>query len=118
MLATMILYGIKNCDTIKKARRWLEENDIAYSFHDFRVDGLEQATIDSWLKTTSWETLVNKRSTTWRQIDDSVKESLDKFTAIELMLTTPTIIKRPVLVDGDNCMVGFKETDYNTYFGK
>jgi len=108
----MILYGIKNCDTVKKAKRWLEENDIAYTFHDFRVEGLEQSTIDSWLESVTWETLLNKRATSWRNLDDPRKESLDKTVAIELMLANPTLIKRPVLVSNESILVGFKPNTY------
>ncbi|MCX4188059.1 Spx/MgsR family RNA polymerase-binding regulatory protein, partial [Methylophaga sp. OBS4] len=82
----MILFGIKNCDTVKKARRWLDENNVAYQFHDFRKEGLDQATIEGWLTSVSWETLLNKRGTTWRQLEDSRKEHLDQQTAIALML--------------------------------
>ena len=114
----MILYGIKNCDTVKKARRWLEANDVDYNFHDFRADGLDQATIESWLKTVSWEVLLNKRGTTWRKLEDQRKEQLDEAIAVELMLANPTLIKRPVVTANDDCLVGFKETDYATYFSK
>jgi arsenate reductase len=112
------LYGIKNCDTVKKARRWLEANDVDFQFHDVRADGLEQATIESWLNTVSWETLLNKRGTTWRKLDDPRKEQLDQTFAIELMLANPTLIKRPVLTQNNDCLVGFKEANYATYFGK
>ena len=114
----MILYGIKNCDTVKKARRWLEANDVAYTFHDVRTDGFDTETISSWLAHVSWETLLNKRGTTWRKLDDPRKEALDETIAVELMLANPTLIKRPVVMDGSHCLVGFKEADYATYFGK
>lgn len=114
----MTLYGIKNCDSVKKARRWLDANDIDVTFHDFRVDGLEEATLQDWLKSVSWEVLLNKRSTTWKQLADPRKEQLDQTTAVELMLENPTLIKRPVLCDSTGCMVGFKEADYARHFGK
>ena len=114
----MIMYGIKNCDTIKKARRWLEENNIDYHFHDVRTDGLEQATIESWLQSVSWEKLLNKRATTWRQLDDPRKEQLDQSIAVELLLAHPTLIKRPVLVDNSTCIVGFKDAEYAAQLGK
>ena len=113
----MILYGIKNCDTVKKAKRWLDEHTVNYQFHDFRVDGLEQQTIESWLKTTDWQTLLNKRGTTWRKLDDPRKESLDQATAIALMLENPTLIKRPVISDKDECYVGFNEEEYQNRYG-
>lgn len=112
------LYGIKNCDTVKKARRWCESNNIDVQFHDFRVDGLDDATINNWLQYVSWEVLLNKRSTTWRQFEDPRKEQLNEAIAIELMLENPTFIKRPVLFDGTSCMVGFKEADYAAKFAK
>lgn len=114
----MVLYGIKNCDTVKKARHWLEANDVPFTFHDVRKDGLEPATIASWLQIVSWETLLNKRGTTWRQLDDPRKEHLDETIAIELMLANPTLIKRPVILVNNDCLVGFKAADYATYFGK
>ena len=114
----MILYGIKNCDTVKKARRGLEANDVAFDFHDFRADGLDQATIESWLQTVSWEVLLNKRGTTWRKLDDPRKDDINEAIAIELMLSNPTLIKRPVVTANNDCMVGFKEADYTSYFGK
>ena len=114
----MVLYGIKNCDTVKKARRWLEANDVAFDFHDFRADGLDQATIESWLQTVSWEVLLNKRGTTWRKLDDPRKDDINEAIAIELMLSNPTLIKRPVVTANNDCMVGFKEADYTSYFGK
>ena len=113
-----ILYGIKNCDTVKKARRWCEANDVDFQFHDFRVDGLDKATINRWLESVSWEVLLNKRSTTWKQLEDPRKEQLDQAIAVELMLENPTLIKRPVLCDNSSCMVGFKEADYAAKFAK
>jgi arsenate reductase len=114
----MVLYGIKNCDTVKKARRWLEANDVAFTFHDFRADGLDQSTVETWLKKVSWEILLNKRGTTWRKLEDPRKEQLDEAIAVELILTNPTLIKRPVVTVDDDCFVGFKEADYAAYFGK
>lgn len=113
-----ILYGIKNCDTVKKARRWCEANDITFQFHDFRIDGLDEATINRWLGSVLWETLLNKRSTTWKQLEDPRKEQLDQAIAVELMLANPTLIKRPVLSDDSSCMVGFNEADYSAHFAK
>jgi arsenate reductase len=112
------VYGIKNCDTVKKARRWLDANDVDFQFHDVRTDGLDQATIELWLNSVTWETLLNKRGTTWRKLDDSRKEQLDQAIAIELMLANPTLIKRPVLTNNNECLVGFKEAEYAHYFGK
>lgn len=113
----MIVYGIKNCDTVKKARRWLEANKIDFQFHDFRQDGLDKATIESWLESVDWETLLNKRGTTWRKLDDPRKEQLDESVAVELMLENPTLIKRPVVSTKQGCSVGFKEADFADKFG-
>ena len=114
----MIVYGIKNCDTVKKARRWFEANGLEFEFHDFRADGLEQKTIELWLKKVPWELLLNKRGRTWRNIEDPRKDKLDQLIAIELMVANPTLIKRPVVSYNNDVMVGFKEQDYVTYFGK
>ena len=114
----LTLYGIKNCDTVKKARRWLEANGVAFQFHDVRTDSLDLTTIESWSENVPWEVLLNKRGTTWRKLDDPRKEHLDRQTAIALMLENPTLIKRPVLSDNAGCMVGFSETDYTAHFGK
>jgi len=108
----MILYGIKNCDSVKKARSWLEAHSIDYLFHDFRQQGLEESTVKEWLQSVDWETLLNKRGTTWRKLDDPRKDNLDEKTAIELMLENPTLIKRPVLVNDSTTIVGFKEDVY------
>jgi len=110
----IIVYGIKNCDTVKKARRWLEANGVAFQFHDFRDDGIDEKTIQFWLKSVSWETLLNKRSTTWRQVDQAQRDTINKKSAVELMLAFPSIIKRPVLVKDDTILVGFDEVHYKS----
>ena len=89
-----------------------------FEFHDFRADGLEQKTIELWLKKVPWELLLNKRGQTWRNLEDPRKDKLDQLIAIELMLANPTLIKRPVVSYNNDVMVGFKEQDYVTYFGK
>lgn len=106
------MYGIKNCDTIKKARKWLEAEGVEYQFHDYRSDGLEASQLRVWCEELGWETLLNKRSTSWRNLADEVKSSLDADKAIEVMLETPAIIKRPLLDTGSQRMVGFKAADY------
>jgi Spx/MgsR family transcriptional regulator len=110
------LYGIKNCDTVKKARKWLEAQDINYQFHDVRSDGLELAQVNSWLESLGWETLVNKRSTTWKQLDSPQRDSLSSQDAAAIILEHPTLIKRPLLDTGSTIHVGFKEADYQTLF--
>lgn len=108
------VYGIKNCDTVKKARRWLEANGVAFQFHDFRSDGLDEETVNTWLKAVTWDTLLNRKSTTWRQLDETQRDNIDAKNAIQLMLSSPTIIKRPVLVKDDLVLVGFDEIHYKT----
>lgn len=109
------LYGIKNCDTVKKARTWLEQNTIAYQFHDFRADGLEPQQIKSWIDALGLETLVNKRSTTWNELDDATKQQFAA-NAVNIIIAHPTLIKRPLLDTGKQQYVGFKETEYSTLF--
>ncbi len=106
------LYGIKNCDTVKAACRWLSAHHLAYVMHDFRQDGLERAQLDAWLQQLDWDTLLNRRSTTWRQLPAQAKLNLDTARAVQLMLAQPTLIKRPVLTYADNVMVGFSEKTY------
>lgn len=107
------IYGIANCDTIKKARTWLNDNGIEYEFHDYKKLGVPEKQLTSWVKQLGWETLLNKRGTTWRKLDDSVKDSVDEASAIEIMLENPSIIKRPVLVSGKTLLVGFKADEYS-----
>ena len=106
------LYGIKNCDTVKKARRWLEENGVDYQFHDFREDGLDKKLLSSWVETLGWEVIVNKRSTTWRNLTDKDKALSTNTQAIKLLLANPTLIKRPITQSNKLLLVGFKETEF------
>ncbi len=110
------LYGIKNCDTVRKARKWLESEDIDYTFHDFRADGLDKKNLSAWVKSVGWEILLNKRSTSWKQLPDKDKETVDEGKAITLMLANPTLIKRPVLTHRKKVYVGFKLAEYETLF--
>lgn len=107
------LYGIPNCDTVKKARTWLDANGHAYTFHDFKKAGLDQATVNSWLKQVPWETLVNKKGTTWRGLPDDRKAAVvDAASATALMLETTSVIKRPVLCINHHVLVGFDPALY------
>ncbi|MDM3872220.1 ArsC family reductase [Porticoccus sp. W117] len=110
------LYGINNCDTVKKARRWLEENGIDYRFHDFRVDGLTANQVTDWSQQLGWETLVNKRSTTWKQLDETERATMDANSSINAMVEHPTLIKRPVLDNNGELLVGFKPETYQDHF--
>ena len=108
----IIMYGIKNCDTIKKARKFLEANNIDYQFHDFREDGLNPVQLRAWFQQLGWEKVINKRSTTWRNLPDESKQNMDETLALVIAEDQPTIIKRPVLELADKVMVGFSEKSY------
>ncbi|NRD74159.1 ArsC family reductase [Shewanella sp. VB17] len=112
----LTLFGIKNCDTVKKARKWAEANQLTIHFHDFRIDGLSKEQVEAWVAVIGWETLFNKRSTSFRQLSDDDKKDLNETKAIELMLAHPTLIKRPVLSSEGNVLVGFKEAEYKAWF--
>jgi len=109
---SIVLYGIKNCDTVKKARRWLEAQQIEYVFHDFRVDGLNKDMLKDFLKHVDWETLLNKRGTTWRSLSNNQKQCFSKEKAVALMHENPALIKRPVLNHEGGFLVGFSENKY------
>jgi Spx/MgsR family transcriptional regulator len=115
-MSIITLYGIKNCDTIKKAKKWLEANDIDYVFHDYRVDGIEKEWLIETEKHIEWELLLNKRGTTFRQLSEEVKANISKATALELMLESPAMIKRPVLVANGQYHLGFKPAQYTEIF--
>lgn len=110
------LYGIKNCDTVRKTRKWLDKHDINYEFHDVRADGLSNTQLRGWVKQAGWETLLNRRGTTWRQLDEKDKTNITETKAIKLMLAHPAMIKRPVLEYRKKCYVGFDETEYTKLF--
>ena len=112
----MILYGISNCDTVKKAKNWLEKNQLDYSFHDFRKQGLEPETIRDWLTQIPWDKLLNKRSTTWRNLESDVQQSVTAENIIELLVKNPTLIKRPVLKVNGIITVGFNADTYQGIF--
>ena len=109
-----ILYGIKNCDSVKKTRVWLDKHEVAYQFHDFRVDGLSSRQLDTFIEKAGWEKLLNKRSTSWRQLADEQKIDLNAETASSLMLNNLTLIKRPVLDTGEQIFIGFNLENYQT----
>jgi Spx/MgsR family transcriptional regulator len=110
------LYGIPNCDTMKKARRWLDANGVEYQFHDYKKAGLDEAQLRGWVAELGWETLVNRRGMMWRKLDPAVREGMDEGKAIEVMLATPSIIKRPLLDLGDRRHLGFSEAQYQEIF--
>ncbi len=111
------LYGISNCDTVRKARKWLETHEVPFTFHDFRKHGLAEEDLRAWADAAGWETLLNRRGVTWRKLPEAQREGVDEARAIALMLDNPTLIKRPVLVTDDGqTHVGFKPGYYETIF--
>jgi Spx/MgsR family transcriptional regulator len=114
------LYGIKNCDTIKKARRWLEEQGVAYQFHDYRADGLNEGQLRGFVEQLGWQPLLNTRGTTWRKLDEAERNACDNAdAAIALMLAQPAIIKRPLLDDGrGHALLGFSADGYQQFISE
>ncbi|MEW6768294.1 MAG: ArsC family reductase [Pseudomonadota bacterium] len=106
------IYGIKNCDTMKKARAWLDKRGVAYSFHDYKTEGIDKAHLEKWAKQAGWETLLNRAGTTFRKLPDKDKANITGKKALALMLAQPSMIKRPVLEAGKKLLVGFKEDEY------
>jgi arsenate reductase len=114
----LIIYGIKNCDTMKKARAWLDERSVKYAFHDYKSAGIARGKLEGWAKKIGWETLLNKAGTTFRKLPDSDKEGLTEKKALALMLAQPSIIRRPVLeFGGGKILVGFKPEQYQAAVG-
>ena len=110
---SITIYGIKNCDTMKKARAWLDGLGVAYGFHDYKAVGIERATLLAWAREVGWETLLNRAGTTFRKLPDKDKDGLTEKKAIALMLAQPSMIKRPVLeLDGGKLLVGFSPELY------
>jgi len=107
------LYGIKNCDTMKKARSWLESHGIDYEFHDYKAEGIERARLESWLNVAGWETLLNRAGTTFRRLPDDAQANIDERKALRLMLEQPSMIRRPVLERGRTLLVGFSPEKYS-----
>ena len=111
------IYGIKNCDTMKKARAWLDKKGVAYDFHDYKTAGIDRATLEGWAKRVGWEVLLNRAGTTFRKLADKEKEGITEKRAVALMLAQPTMIKRPVLaLAGGKLLVGFKPEEYTKSF--
>jgi arsenate reductase (glutaredoxin) len=112
---SITIYGIKNCETMKKARAWLDKAGVDYAFHDYKTAGIERARLEGWVKKLGWETLLNRAGTTFKKLPDKDKEGLTEKKAIALMLAQPSMIKRPVLeLGGGRLLVGFKPEDYST----
>ncbi|MEX0730005.1 MAG: arsenate reductase [Aquisalimonadaceae bacterium] len=107
------LYGIGNCDTCRKARKYLDGIGAGYRFHDLRVDGLDRALVERWLGKAGADALVNRRSTTWRQFSEAQRAQADDDRLPDLLVQHPTLVKRPVLEAGDQCLVGFRQAEYD-----
>ncbi len=112
-----VLYGIPNCDSIKKARKWLERRAVNYAFHDYKKAGITEEKLRAWSGEVGWEVLLNKRGTTFRELPDEMKADVDEDIAVALMLSHPSMIKRPVLESEGQLLVGFKGGEYETALG-
>ncbi len=112
------IYGIKNCDTMKKARGWLDGHRIAHAFHDYKTEGIRRAKLEDWIARVGWEALLNRSGTTFRKLPDADKEDVTQKKAVALMLAQPSLIKRPVLEMGKELIVGFKPEVYDKAFSK
>lgn len=112
------LYGIKNCDTVKKARSWLKDRDIHYTFHNYKKDGVNETVLQQAITLHGWEMVINRRGTTWRQIPDDIKDAMNDDKAMALAIENPSVIKRPLLVNGKDIHLGFSEETYADIFKK
>jgi arsenate reductase len=112
------IHGIKACDTMKKARGWLDSHGVAYAFHDYKVSGIDRATLERWAGQVGWETLLNRAGTTFRKLPEADRQDLDEAKAIALMLAQPSMIKRPVLEGARELLVGFKPERYEAALGR
>ena len=112
MAKPVVIYGIRNCDTMKKARAWLDRHKVEYAFHDYKTAGIDRAKLEAWAKKVGWEALINRAGTTFRKLPDKDKTNLTEKKAIALMLKQPSMIRRPVLEAGGKLLVGFKPEEY------
>ena len=111
------VYGIENCDQVRKARTWLNQHEQHFTFHDFRKQGLSEPLLQGWMRHVPWDALLNKRGLTWRQLEEARRATItDQSAALELMLELPTLVKRPILVHGDDVLVGFSDIVYEKHF--
>lgn len=109
---SLILYGIPNCDTVKKARTWLESHGIAYAFHDYKKAGAEPAKLASWCDVAGWDKVLNRAGTTFKKLPDADKDDLDQARAVAVMAANPSCIKRPIVEHSGGLLVGFKEAEW------
>lgn len=114
---SVVIYGIPNCDTMKKARKWLDGQGVEYEFHDYKKRGIDADRLRAWVAELGWEALLNRRGMMWRKLPEETRAGMDEENAIRVMLETPSIIRRPVLDTGDARLVGFSEAKYRDLFG-
>jgi len=117
MVNAVTMYGIPNCDTIKKARAWLNDHEVEFEFHDYRKQGLDEEQLQIMVAALGWETMLNRRGTTWRALPDTLKDHIDLESAISVMLDNPAIIKRPILAKDEQLHLGFSAAQYQEIFG-
>lgn len=110
------IYGIKNCDTMKKARAWLDERGVAYTFHDYKSSGIDRAHLETWVDQAGWDVVLNRAGTTFKKLDEAERRAVDREKAIELMLAQPSMIKRPVLEADGKLLIGFRPDSYEDAF--
>jgi len=118
MAKAITIYGIKNCDTMKKARAWLDQRGVAYAFHDYKTAGVDRGRLEAWAREVGWETLLNRAGTTFRKLPENEREGVTEKKAIALMLVQPSMIKRPVLDIGGKLLVGFQPEQYERAFAR
>lgn len=111
----LTIFGIKNCDTMKKAMKWLDDNGVAYHFHDYKKEGVPEAALKQWLDALGWETVINKRGTTWRKLDDETKDTMDAKKAVSVALENPSLIKRPILQNDKILTAGFNADEWQAH---
>lgn len=112
----MDIYGIKNCDTVKKALKWLDSNNRNYAFHDFKKEGVNREQLAAWESQVGWDTLLNRRGTTWRKLPDEVRDNIDRDSALAVMEDNPSVIKRPVVEHQGQVSVGFNADEWASTF--
>ena len=115
-MSKIVLYGIANCDTIKKAKTWMQDRGIEFVFHDYRKDGLEPSLLQDLVGRLGWESMLNRRGTTWRKLPDAIKNHIDKASAMEAMRENPALITRPILASDDELYLGFSAQQYEEIF--
>ncbi|ORF45434.1 ArsC family reductase [Gilliamella apicola] len=114
-----IIYGIKNCNTMKKAFTWLDDHQVQYQFHNYKTDGLSADLLDTFLQLVDWQSLLNTRGTTWRKLDEQVREQINNPQAAKkIILDNPSILKRPLLIDGKRALLGFSDESYSQFISQ